>query len=411
MCFTKTIYTCQHEERKRVTCRKTWRQRAGWCFRPILLFFVGDSPDEPCSDLRINDTVWPNVTCPECRTAEETGIATKGMVNSTTTTNKYREKLTPAAIAASWRRKEEQEKRDEKQRTNYWSIQENYQEGIRKREMEEAARLQGGGGVGDAAGRNEDYADKPLPALPTFPAASVGDTRGDPGYQDPRLRSKNMFPPSKPPPSPSPPSPPPPPPPPPAPESKSTTKHKRKKKEALVVPDRRMPTVTSTGSPISKLSQRSREHKRRHSQEQWRRDSQEKKRRRVEEQPRWNSYEQTSQTSEEGAYERPTKDNYYGRGTASAVQATNEAIFSMGEADEPSTMRQPVAERQRRDMKQLASSYREVRAAPWPEEPIIQRRPTPPPSPEPEKAPKKSGKLRSVWKPFGNKDRRDDVTH
>ncbi|KAK1636606.1 hypothetical protein BDP81DRAFT_449604 [Colletotrichum phormii] len=393
MCFAKTIYTCQHEERKRITCRKTWRQRAGWCFRPILLFFVGDSPDEPCSELRVNDNVWPNVTCPECRTAEETGIATKGMVTSTTTTNKYREKLTPAAIAASRRRKEEQEKKDEKQRTNYWSIQENYQEGLRKREMEEAARLQGGGGVGDVTGGNEDYADRPLPALPTFPAASVGDTRGDPGYQDPRLRSKNIFPPPKPSPSPSPP-----------PENKSTTKHKRKKKEAPVVPDRRMPTVTSTGSPISKSSQRSREHKRRHSQEQWRRDSQEKKRRRVEEQPRRNSYEQTSQTSEEGAYERPTKENYYGRGTASAIR-------TMKEADEPSPARQPVAERRGRDMKQLANSYREVRAAPWPEEPIIQRRPTPPPSPEPEKAPKKSGKLKGVWNPFGNKDRRDDVAH
>ncbi|KAJ0313515.1 hypothetical protein COL516b_000454 [Colletotrichum fioriniae] len=380
MCFAKTIYTCQHQERKRVTCRKTWRQRAGWCFRPVLLFFFGDAPEEPCSELRVNNTVWPNVVCPECRTAEETGIATKGMVTSTTTTNKYREKLTPAALAASRRRKEEQDKKEEKMRTNYWSIQEDYQEGLRKREMEEAARLQGGGGDAVVAGGSEDYADRPLPALPAFPAASVGDTRGDPGYQDPRLRSKNMFPP-----------PPPPPPPPPVPENKKTTRKKRRRMEPPVIPGRQQ--------------------KRRCSEDKWRRHPQEKKRRRVEERTGRNSYDQTSQSSEEGAYERPTKENHYGRGTASARQAADEAIRIMKAADGPSPARQPIAVRRGREMKQLANSYREERAAPWPEEPSIQRRPTPPPSPEPEKASKKSGKRKGGWNPFGNKDRRDDVTH
>ncbi|KAK1730821.1 uncharacterized protein BDZ83DRAFT_747142 [Colletotrichum acutatum] len=334
MCFAKTIYTCQHQERKRVTCRKTWHHRAGWCFRPLLLFFFGDAPEEPCSELRVNDTIWPNVICPECRTAEETGIATKGIVTSTTTTNKYREKLTPAALAASRRRKEEQDKEEEKMRTNYWSIQEDYQAGLRKRELEEAARLQGGDA--SLADGSENYADRPLPALPAFPAASVGDTRGDPGYQDPRLRSKNMFPP------------PPPPAPPPAPENKKTTKKKRRRMEPPVIPER-----------------------------------------------------------QEGPYERPTKENHYGR----ARQAADEAIRIMKEADEPSPARQSIAVRRGREMKQLANSYREEQAAPWPEEPSIQRRPTPPPEPEPEKAAKKSGKRKGGWNPFGNKDRRDDVAH
>ncbi|KXH37653.1 hypothetical protein CNYM01_10933 [Colletotrichum nymphaeae SA-01] len=395
MCFAKTIYTCQHQERKRVTCRKTWRHRAGWCFRPVLFFFFGDAPEGPCSELRANDTVWPKVTCPECRTAEETGIATKGMVTRTTTTNKYREKLTPAALAALRRRKEEQDKKEEKMRTNYWSIQEDYQAGLRKREMEEAARLRDG----DASlvEGSENYADRPLPALPTFPAASVGDTRGDPGYQDPRLRSKNMFPP--------------PPSPPPAPENKKTSKKKRRRMEPPIIPERRLPTVTSTGSPISKSSRRSQEQKRRCSEDKWRQHPQEKKRRRVEEQTRRNSDELTSQSSEEGPYERPTKENRYGRDTASGRQAAAEAIRIMKEADEPSPARQSTAVRRGREMKQLANSYREERAAPWPEEPRIQRRPTPPPSPEPEKAVKKSGKRKGGWNPFGNKDRRDDVTH
>ncbi|OHF01285.1 hypothetical protein CORC01_03318 [Colletotrichum orchidophilum] len=359
MCLAKTIYTCQHKEKKRVACRKTWRQRTSWCFRPILFFVLGKSSDEPCDELRVNDTVWPSVACPECRQAEETGIATRGMVISTTaTTNKYRDKLTPAALAASRMRKEDLEKQDKVQ-ANYWSRQENFQEELRKRELEEEAargqaqaqaQAQGGG---DAV--SDSYADRPLPALPCFPAASVGDTRGDPGYQNPRFRSKNMF---LPPPSPSQP----------APEGRAPT-----------APKNRPAAVTSTGSPISRLSRFSQER-----------------------------------------VERPTKKNYYGRGTAEAIRVTDEGIrtyqrsllgpqlTNLVEGGGPEAT-PPITERRGREMTQLVDTYRRVERRAEPRfQPIVHRRPTPESSPEPVPAPKTDNKRKAIWNPFSNNGRRDD---
>ncbi|KAK2065106.1 hypothetical protein LY76DRAFT_611697 [Colletotrichum caudatum] len=173
MCYTHVRYSCNHNRKRVLKCRKLWSARAGWCCYPAFLFAFGWPEDDPCGDFVEGKAIFSPKTCPECTEAEQSAPQTRGIV-----TNKYRHKLMPEALNASRRRMQEERKKEEAVKERWYSREENFQETLRKREQEE--RLDR-----DATAGTTAETEKALPDMPSFIHVPLGDRWGDPSYHYP----------------------------------------------------------------------------------------------------------------------------------------------------------------------------------------------------------------------------------
>lgn len=171
MCYGEVRYACCHTGKRRITCRKIWRRRTGWCCHPVVGFVFGEGVDTTCDVTRDNWT-WATTSCPECREAEQTGVATKGRIHD------FRGKFTPEALRSARQRKEEEDR--QKIQTRWYSREESFQ-------MQQLRRPE-----------EPVNSDRPLPAMPSFVHVPLGDRWGQPSYHYPKQVAMK-FPPAPPP--------------------------------------------------------------------------------------------------------------------------------------------------------------------------------------------------------------------
>ncbi|EFQ26456.1 uncharacterized protein GLRG_01600 [Colletotrichum graminicola M1.001] len=172
MCFTHVKYSCNHNEKCVLKCRKLWSARTSWCCYPAFLFTFGWPNEEPCSDFVERKAFFSPKTCPECTEAEQSAPQTRGIVPS-----KYRHKLTPEALNTSRQRMKEREKEDAV-KERWYTREENFQETLRKWEQEERLNR-------DVVAGSTAKTDKALPDMPSFIHVPLGDRWGDPSYHYP----------------------------------------------------------------------------------------------------------------------------------------------------------------------------------------------------------------------------------
>ncbi|TDZ26682.1 hypothetical protein Cob_v001028 [Colletotrichum orbiculare MAFF 240422] len=115
MCQGTVHHACHHIRTRRITCRKTWRHRAGLrlCL-PLVAYFCGEGPSEACDEVRPEKSWTVASSCADCQAAEAAGVQTRGRTH-----NRYVSRLTPAAINESRRRMEDAERNEEIERNMY----------------------------------------------------------------------------------------------------------------------------------------------------------------------------------------------------------------------------------------------------------------------------------------------------
>ncbi|KAK1600570.1 uncharacterized protein LY79DRAFT_664826 [Colletotrichum navitas] len=168
MCFTHVKYSCNHNGKCVLKCRKLWSARTSWCCYPAFLFTFGWPNEEPCGDFVERKAFFSPKICPECTEAEQSAPQTRGIVP-----RKYRHKLTPEALNASRQRMKEEREKEDAVKERWYTREENFQK------REQKGRLNQ-----DVTGSTAET-DKALPDMPSFIHVPLGDRWGDPSYHYP----------------------------------------------------------------------------------------------------------------------------------------------------------------------------------------------------------------------------------